>query len=323
MRFRFICLAGCFIAVSTWADSGSGDALQWLHRVAMSAQKLTYSGTFVYQHGSRTESSRISHVVDGDSDMEHIEMLDGSPREVVRIGDEVKTWLPESRRLVIERRIRHLHFPAVLSYGLADLTDYYTIRRGAPDRVAGFDAQPIVIEPRDKLRFRRQLWIDRKTGLLLKAETFGEDGQPRESSAFTELHVGAAVDRDAIKARFNRQDNTWRIQDVSSAATGSDDGLWVFRAVLPGFRQVVSVIRQVQPNQPEGSQLVFSDGLAAISIFIEPLATDSPQPAVGQFAIGALNVYKRVIGKHMLILMGDVPAQGLKKFGDGIEARKP
>ena len=311
----------CLLAASARADNNA-DALQWLHRVTMAAQTLTYSGIFVYQYGSRSESSRISHVVDGASDMEHIEMLDGSPREVVRIGDEVKTWLPETRRLVIERRIPRPQFPALLSTGLAELTDYYTIRRGAPDRVAGFDAQPLMIEPRDTLRFRRQLWIDRKTGLLLKMETFGENGQLRESSTFTELRVGAPVDRDAIRARFNRVDSSWRVQDVGSAVTGSDDGNWEFRAVMPGFRQVASVMRQVHPNLPEGSQLVFSDGLAAISVFMDQLPPDSPRPAVGQLSFGALNVYKRIVGKYLIVLMGDVPADALKKFGDGIKSRK-
>jgi sigma-E factor negative regulatory protein RseB len=241
---------------------------------------------------------------------------------VVRIGDEVRTWLPEMRRLVIERRVPRPGFPAILPIGLADLTDYYTIRRGSPDRVAGFAAQPISIDPRDGYRYRRQLWIDSKNGLLLKSETYDENGQPRESSAFTELHVGAVVDRDAIRARFNRQDGGWRVQDVRSDVTGSDDGQWEFSAVLPGFRQVASFMRQVNVNTPEGSQLVFSDGLAAISVFIDLLPADAPQPAVGQFSLGALNVYKRVIGKHLIVLMGDVPAQALKRFGDSIKARK-
>ena len=214
MRFRIACAAahlacGLISISSAWADN-SAEALQWLHRVAMSAQDLSYSGTFVYQSGSHTESSRVTHVSEGNSDMEHIEMLDGSPREVVRIGDEVKTWLPESRRLVIERRIARPGFPAVLPTGLAELTDYYSIRRGVPDRIAGFDAQPVSIEPRDALRYRRQLWIDRKTGLLLKSETFSENGQLRESSTFTQLNMGGVVNRDAIRARFNRLDSGWR-----------------------------------------------------------------------------------------------------------------
>jgi sigma-E factor negative regulatory protein RseB len=320
---RLLFLTACLFAASARADNNS-DTLSWLHRVAMSAQELTYSGTFVYQCGTRTETSRISHIADRRTDMEHIEMLDGSPREMIRIGDVVKTWLPESRRLVIERRMARPHFPAVLPTGLAELTDYYTIRRGVPDRIAGFDAQPILIEPRDNLRYQRKLWIDRKTGLLLKSETLNENGQPRESSTFTELKVGAAIDRETIKARFNRPEMAgWRVQDVSAEVTGSDDGHWEMRSVATGFRQVASMNRQVQTNLPEGLQLIFSDGLAAISVFIEPLGADTPQPVLGQFTMGALNIYKRLIGKHLVVLVGDVPAAALKKFGDGIVARKP
>lgn len=321
MRFGIACLAGCFLFASSALADSNGDALQWLHRVAMASEKLSYSGVFVYQCGQRTESSRISHVSDGKADMEHIEMLDGSPREVVRLGDEIRTWLPETRRLVIERRIPRPVFPAIV-VGLADLTDYYAIRRGAPDRVAGFDAQPILIEPRDNYRYRRQLWIDRKTGLLLKTATFNENGEPRESSAFIELQIGGNVDRDAIRARFNRPADNWRVQNVHAELTGSDDGKWQFNAVLPGFRQLASVSRQFQADLPEGSQLVFSDGLAAISVFIDPLPSGAPLPAQGQFTMGALNVYKRVIGKYLIVLMGDVPVEALKKFGDGIVARK-
>ena len=314
MKFRFGCLlCGLAAASVVYADS-SGDALHWLHRVAISAQEVSYSGTFVYQSGTRAESSRITHIAEDDSDMEHIEMLDGSPREVVRIGDEVKTWLPESRRLIIERRVARPGFPAVLPTGLAELTDYYILRR---------DAQPISIEPRDTSRYRRQLWIDRKTGLLLKSETFNENGQLRESSTFTQLTLGALANRDAIRARFNRQDSNWRVQDVRSEATGSDDGLWELRTIPPGFRQVASVNRQVNPDLPEGSQLVFSDGLASISLFFEPLMANSSTSAQGQFAMGALNVYKRIIGKHLVVLMGDVPSAALKKFGDGVTLRKP
>lgn len=321
MRFCIAWLAGCLFAASAFADS-SGDALQWLHRVAMASDKLSYSGIFVYQCGQRTESSRITHVADGKADMEHIEMLDGSPREVVRIGDEVRTWLPETRRVVIERRMRRPGFPTVMASGLADLTDYYTIRRGAPDRVAGLDAQPILIEPRDRFRFARQLWVDRKSGLLLKMETLGENGTPRETSAFIEVRIGEAVDRDAIKARFNHMPANWRVQDVQAQPTGSDDGLWQFNAVLPGFRQMASVLRQMRPDLPQGSQLVFTDGLAAISVFIDPLPSDLPPPPQGQFTMGAVNVYKRIIGKYLIVLVGDVPAPALKKFGDGIVARK-
>jgi sigma-E factor negative regulatory protein RseB len=64
--------------------------------------------------------------------------------------------------------------------------------------------------------------------------------------------------------------------------------------------------------------VVFSDGLAAISIFIEALP---PTHEVGMFSMGAINVYRRVAGKYLLVVMGEVPQGTLKMLGDGIEPR--
>ena len=320
MNPRFAGIALCLLAASAWAESSRNDALEWLHRISASAQTLNYKGTIVYQSGGRSESSRVSHLFEGDSDMELIEMLDGSPREIVRIGDEVRTRLPESRRVVIERRVPQPHFPLMLSTGLGELSDFYYIRRLPLDRVAGFEAQPVLIEPRDQNRYRRKLWIDRESGLLLRSETYEENGQVRESSAFTELHVGAAIDRNAIRSSFKRQDNGWNVQEVQTIAFPANESRWSVGPGLPGFRRVAAMVRKAQINQQQGLQFVFTDGLAAVSVFVDPLAADAAQPSVGQFAMGPLNVYKRLTGKYLLVLMGDVPPAALKKFGDGISS---
>jgi sigma-E factor negative regulatory protein RseB len=318
MKLWFGWLLGLFFAVTAQAES-SAEALQLLQRMATSARTLTYSGTFVYQSGQRSETSRITHSADAEPDIEHIEMLDGSPREVIRIGDEVRCYLPETRRMVIERRTAQPRFPSLLPSGLADIDQHYTIRRVANDRVAGFEAHPVSIEPRDDLRFRRQLWIDRKSGLLLKEESFDESGVLRESFAFTQLQIGGTVDREAIKARFAQQDHGWKIKDVRASASRVEDGRWQFRTSLPGFKRVANMTRKVDSTGTESIQMVFSDGLAAISVFVETVPPEAIQSEVRVFAMGAVNVYKRIAGKHLLVLMGDVPVAALRRFGDGID----
>lgn len=320
MRRRLLVIAaGLCLALPAWADAPV-DALQWLGRVADAARKLTYSGTFIYQNhnGTRTETSRITHLVEGGNEIEHLEVLDGSPREVLRFNDEVKCFLPESRLLIVERRSSSRQaFPALLPASLAGLTEHYTIRKGTTSRVAGFDSQAVIIEPKDGLRYGRQFWIDTRSGLLLKAGLIGERGAMLETFAFTELRIGGPVERDVLKHRPDPVGGEWTVLNVRT--TQGDDGHWQFRTSLPGFRKVLAMRRQVRPDMPEMTHLLFSDGLAAVSVFIEPLAGGKPE--TGPFAMGTINIYKRVAGDYLLVVMGDIPPASLKMLADGMEAK--
>lgn len=315
-RFLFLVLA--LLAWPCRAQAPN-DALMWLQRVADAAQKLTYSGTFVFQSGNRSESSRIVHLVEGGSEFERIEVLDGSPREVVRKDDEVKCFLPESRLLIVERRGSRRAFPALLPASLAGLSEHYTIRKGQVGRVAEREGQMVLVSPRDDLRYGHQFWIDTQSGLLLKASLLNERSEPLETFAFTKLDIGGAVDRELLRPRSGGQGGDWQVQNVRATEMRGDDP-WLFRTQLPGFRKLSGMKRQARPDGPESSHVVFSDGLAAVSVFIEPLGKDQFEP--GQFSMGAINVYKRLLGDHRLVAMGDVPLAALQRLGDGVERKK-
>lgn len=313
------CVVGFSLASPVFADAPM-DALQWLQRVTAAAQKLTYSGTFVYQSGSQTETSRISHLYEAGNELERIEVLDGSPREVLRRNDEVQCFLPESRLMIVEKRGARQSFPALLPASMAGLMDHYSIRKGGTGRVAGLESQSILIEPKDDLRYGHQLWIDTQSGLLLKAGLVNERGEPLESFAFTELRIGAPVDREALKPRSSPDD--WKIHNVRASEAKGDSGQWLFRTQLPGFRKVSGMRRESQGNMPEMTHMIFSDGLAAISVFIEPLAGRKDKPEIGHFAMGAINIYKRIVGDYLLVAMGDVPQTALKRLADGVEPKR-
>src|SRR6187549_2530052 len=70
----------------------ASDAIDWLHRAASAAQRLNYSGTILYQHGTRIETSRIVHYVDPTGEYEKLVNLDGPPREVVRNNEQITCY---------------------------------------------------------------------------------------------------------------------------------------------------------------------------------------------------------------------------------------
>jgi sigma-E factor negative regulatory protein RseB len=296
--------------------------LQLLQKVATAAQNLTDTGVFVYQSGARSETSRITHLIKDGNELERLEVLDGSPREVIRRNDEVRCFLPESKLLIVERRNARQLFPTLTPGNLAGLTEYYVIRMVAMGRVAGIASRVIQLEPRDEFRFGHQFWIDPRSGLLLKSSLIGNGGLVMETFAFTELKIGGPVTPEMVSPQMEPDGGgDWQVQHVNSSEVRGDDGQWLFRNPLPGFRRVSGMKRQLRPDSPEGTQVIFSDGLAAISVFLEPLAGRAKEEP-SAFAVGAVNVYKRQLADHQLVVMGDVPATALRHFGEGIEPRR-
>jgi sigma-E factor negative regulatory protein RseB len=307
-------LAILLTPAAAWADDG----LALLQRIAQGSRQLTYSGTFVYRSGGTVDTSRIAHsFVDG-LEMERIEALDGSPREVLRAGNEVKCFFPEEKLVIIENRSSQRGFPALLPAGLGSLSEHYVVRGGGVARLAGMQSRAVLLDPRDGLRYGHEFWMDENSGLLLKANLLGERGETLESFAFTQVKIGGPLEEGALKARFDSE--RVRVQQVKALELKPDDMGWSFRTLLPGFRKVAAMKRQASPENPESLHVVFSDGLASISVFIEP--GGSAGEADSKAVVGPLNVYRRQVGEHRLVVMGEVPALAVKMLGDGIERRR-
>ena len=323
MRRHWLCWLCCLLPGLAAASEPQEDGQRWLERMVGAAHKLDYSGTFVFQNAAFAETSRIVHLIEAGHELERIEVLDGSPREVLRSDDEVKCYLPESRTLIIEKRGQQRSFPALAPAALAGLKEYYSLRKGPLVRVAGRESLSLLLEPRDGLRYGRQFWADTRSGLLLKAALLNERGEAIETFTFTQLQIGGVIEKEALSSRYATASQAWQVRNVHAAkqARGDDSG-WKFKTMLPGFSKRAGMLRGPRPDLSESMHLIFSDGLAAISIFIEPLHGQDTQSELGMLAMGATNVYQRVVGDHLLVLMGEVPQATLKLFGDGIEEKK-
>src|SRR5467141_3996411 len=192
--------------------------LQWLQRIYAATEKLSYSGTFVYQQGQQFETSRITHVVEASVPRERLETLDGVPREIIRTGDEVVCYLPASLTVKIDKQPGRRPFPAILSEQLKDVSENYTIRKGEIERVGGYSCQVLALEPKDRMRYGHRLWADLNSGMLLKAKTFDEKNQMVEQFAFTQLKIGGHIGRDQLKARYfheSRMDDPFQACGIS------------------------------------------------------------------------------------------------------------
>lgn len=309
---------GVVLAVAAGlAQAQSPETLGWLRKIHDATQKLSYSGTFVYQHGGRSETSRITRYVDASGDIERLGALDGQPREIVRTRDSVRCYLPDSRVVKVEKRTPDRSFPALLPEKITALARHYDISLGETRRIGGFDCQSLVLTPRDNLRYGYKLYADVKSGMLLKAVTLDAAGDPVEQFMFTQLAIGG-VTRDMVQPSHAAA--AWRVEDADAAPARLAG--WGLTAELPGFRKVIELKRRMGESKPVG-QLVYSDGLAAVSVFIEPLEGRRDAMRTGLASMGAIHIYTREVANHMVTVVGDTPAASVQRIANAVEYRRP
>src|SRR5258706_1634523 len=310
---RAVALCAAFCAAA--AQAQPEDALLLMRRIHDATQKLSYRGTFVYQQGNRSETSRITRFVETGGNIERLEVLDGVPREIVRTQNVVRCYLPESRVVKIERRTADRSFPAVLPGGVGGLARHYDISLGETRRIAGYDCRAVVLSPRDNLRYGYRLYADAKSGMLLKAVTVDQAGERIEQFTFTQLAIGG-VTREMVRASHAAA--KWRIEDAEASPARLEG--WRLSAELPGFQKVMELKRRLGEAGAVG-QMVYSDGLAAVSGFIEPLQARREQPGASVSGSGALHVFSRAVANYRVTVVGEAPAASVQRIANAVEYR--
>lgn len=314
--FVVFCL-GVTLAMPVLAEAPD-DPLAWLGRIAAASKQLNYSGTFIYQAGQQLETSRIAHLVDATGEYERLEVLDGSPREIIRANGAVRCVLPEQKTVIIDEPDRRRAFPAKIPVFYAGLAQNYRIRKGETARVAGYESQLIVLDPRDDLRYGHMLWAERQSGLLLKARTVSERGEIIEQFTFSDVRIGD-IDRKALSPRY-RKDESWHLVDTRGNAVSPQEAGWVLRDVLPGFTLDAVFKRSLGEGRGEVVHMVLSDGLATISVFVEPMGTQEPPGTFSPARAGAINIYKRPLNGHLVTALGEVPLRAVQRVSEAVEA---
>lgn len=295
-------------------------------KMQAAAQKYNYSGTFVYQQANQMRTSRITHLLEGKNELEKLEILDGNLREYIRRNEEVTGYMPDEKTLLIEKRVTQDVFPAIFSAHPDDVAVYYNFRKSGDGRVAGFSCKSILLEPKDDLRYGYRLCVEKSTGLLLRAQTLDQKNEVIEQIFFTQIEIGK-IDRNRVKSSFGNVSD-WRLENAAMKLVSITD--WEVKWVPPGFKKIREMKRLVSDNpasagehakkqavaQREIAQIVFSDGLAAISVFIEPSTQSRTEGARQQ---GAMSILGKRQGDFWLTIVGEVPAKSVMQLANSIE----
>lgn len=295
-------------------------------KMQAAAQKNSYSGIFVYQQANQIRTSRITHLQEGKNEFEKLEILDGDLREYIRRNEEVTCYIPQEKTLLIEKRVTQDVFPAIFSAHPQDVALYYHFRKSGDGRVAGYYCQSMLLEPKDDLRYGYRLCVEKATGLLLRAQTLNDKNAVIEQIFFTQLDIGK-IERNRVKSSFGNVSD-WRLENAAMKIVNIPD--WEIRWIPPGFKKIREMKRLVLDKnssnginagnsangQREVIQIVFSDGLAAISVFIEPSTQSRTEGGRQQ---GAMNILGKRQGDFWLTIVGEVPAKSILQLANSIE----
>jgi len=303
---------------TAWAEAHppantSGD---WLQRMAAAAVELHYSGTFTYQRGEFSETSRIVHRSEGRRGIDRIETLSGRPRAVVRVGQDVTWYMPETRTVRVERDSSRRFFPGLLSPEQArTVAKFYEVSKADVDRVAGRDCINVVMTPKDAFRYTQQICADQKTLLPLRVVMLNERQERLESIAFTQIDLPAQIDANDIKPEAANIAE-WSHEAAPAQAVSP----WIFRELPAGF----TVVSEHQRSLPGRSQpvmhKVLSDGMVWVSVFIEPNGNTAGMGR-GLSQQGGAGAYTKPLGNHHVTVMGLVPVRTLVLIGNAVAPR--
>lgn len=302
-------------------DPSQLGVLDWLRRMHQAARQTSYVGTFVVSAATGDLSSaRIWHACEGDLQIERVEALSGPPRSTFRRNDLVLTFLPEAGVVKSERRDNVEVFPNLLGASESSIAALYGARLLGKGRVAGIDADVVQIVPRDGLRFGYRVWSERRSGLVLKLQTLDTEGGVVEQSAFSEVQLDAPLKVQALDQMMSSTGG-YRVEKSELRRTSAEAEGWALKVPVAGFKPVSCYRRALGARSPAGERTVqwtFSDGLATVSLFIEPFDPQQAGPETVMQLGATYTLTRRLAGEGeagwWLTAVGEVPPRTLDAF---------
>jgi sigma-E factor negative regulatory protein RseB len=284
---------------------------EWLERMNKALTTTNYVGVFTHVRGTRAETLRIIHRVRGREVSERLLSLDASGREFIRQGDELTCYFPDKRTVLVERRSPDGPLLGALP-SLADGGDsaVYEIKGGQRERLLGRTSRVVALHPRDDYRYGYKLWIDEQTAMPLKTQLCDKSGQVIEQILFSSIDLPERIPDSMFKPQVDASSYRWLRAD-RRVASNSSPALWEAMRLPPGFRMATRSNQSMPGSSEPVAHLVFTDGVASVSVFVEPRKPDA-KPAEGPARVGSSSAFSTVVGDHQVTAVGEVPPNTVK-----------
>lgn len=318
----------CAVVLTGGVALASGEEpREWLRDMGEAFNDLSYDGIFSYYNGRDLTSLRVVHMVVDGEQQERLVHLNGAPREIVRHGDQVECIvMPGDALLEVEDSIPAGPFARAFLRSYERISENYDLSFVGEDRVADRAAVRVAVTPRDDHRYAYRLWLDAETRLLLRSELVGLEGERLEIFQFNRIEFGDAVDPDTVKPDGGEGALVSELtlaSEKAEPAPGDELG-WQVAWLPDGFSMAAADVRRAPSASRPVDTLMYSDGLAAFSLFIEDVPEAGAAPMVSRN--GATVAVSRVVHgggdtPYLVTLVGEIPTATAERIAGSVSKR--
>lgn len=278
------------VGVLAWSSpSVANEAGDLLAKMRSAVHTLDYTGTLVYSQGNELSNYQISHTVENGAEKESVVRLAQGASAAENV---------ESFSLTKFQQVQ------------SQMEEMYALDLGGQELIANRSCQIVVARPRDKMRYLQRYCIEPETGMLLKYSLVDRSHRTVEQLMFTALDIAVPAQAAALPPPV--QPNP-AMPAVLPPATG-----WVFASLPAGFQQVQDLRQEGMNGQPPIRQIILSDGMTSVSVFIAPPGAPSMVDSIG-ISSGAMNIYATEVAQHQVTLVGEVPALTLQRISENLQ----
>ncbi len=286
----------------------------WLTRMAGAVQTTNYEGTVIRMRNGKTELLKVVHVVTDGVVREKVIVQEGNGLEIIRNGNEVQCILPDKKSVLVEEWNDQSALFSTLPSSDIRFGSEYDVSIVRTERVAGRQAVLLAIRPHDEYRFGHRIWLDSATGFPLQTKLIGSSGNALEQVKFADISLDKEIQSSALAPSISTDNFRWftspkrKITQVVASPWSSDD-------LPPGFRVMSAHQESLSESDKLLTHILYSDGLANVSVFIEPTVKALP---ARYSRVGSSNSFSLQIEGHQVTAVGEVPAQTVERIASSM-----
>lgn len=307
-----VCALACCLLTGTLAQAVDSDARSWLERMSKSLTERNYDGRFIHSRDDQSETLRIVHRNVKGKITERLVSFDGSRREYIRTNTEVTCYMPDTRSVLVESRPDSDALLSLIPEYRSGLEAYYDISVGPVVTILGRKAQVLTVQPRDEYRYGYRLWLDAETAMPLKSQLFSRNGRVIEQVAFAELTVRDRIADDDLRPAVDASGYQWVRHEIRRRTVAQESVGWRITNLPPGFKLQVTRLQPLVGSSVPVRHLVYTDGLATVSLFIEQVT--GVAQGTGLQKVGSAFAFHSEAQGYQVTAVGEVPAVTVKSM---------